>query len=664
MNYRKDIDGLRGIAIFLVLGYHAFPSLISGGFVGVDVFFVISGFLITSILKNDLETENFSMVRFWGRRIRRIFPALVFVLSFCFVVGWMLLTKVEFRELSKYIFSGASFATNIALWKGDWQTGYFQGFKLDVTPVLHLWSLGIEEQFYIVWPVVLYLVWRSRFNPFFTTVVIALVSFLLNIFLVEKFPNAVFYCPATRFWEILIGASLAFSPSVAFFRGDFFLKIKQSLTIYRRSGDSQGGLRDFSAVLGFCLIMMASFFLDKDSKFPSWAALLPTLGALLIILAGPEAWLNRRIISNRFLLWLGSISYPLYLWHWPLLSFGHIAASKAPTSFEKMGLICTSVVLAWFTYRFIEIPVKTGFAKTNSRAWTLALVASMGFVGIVSVAKYLEMLHLSPLERNPAFSNFNFLEGSGRLTPKYSKLYRSECDYKLMGGEVDPSCIQHQVSGKHIFLWGDSHAQALGPGLRNFFANESVVFSQIGGTGCGPETKFNDSLCADATRFALDMIEDSHPDVVILGKSGAYDYTNLKSLLRRLNLLNTKVIVVGPVPHWDTDLFKLLARHLVFSGEMALRLPLGTRPIFTDDSNLNKFVKQNSTVTYVSVVASLCNSDGCLTRVGEAMPEDLLTFDLAHLTENASKYVAAEILGPVVKQTLFGDKVPPDAFVK
>ena len=204
--YRPDIDGLRAIAVLAVIGFHAFPGWIKGGFIGVDVFFVISGFLISSILFSSLETERFSFLSFYNHRIRRIFPALALVLATCLIFGWFALLPNEYMELGKQVVAGSGFAANILFWR---QSGYFD-VATELKPLLHLWSLGVEEQFYIVWPVLLWLAWKKRFNLLSITVLIAVASLIYGFAAAINNTVAAFYSPASRTWELLLGALLAY----------------------------------------------------------------------------------------------------------------------------------------------------------------------------------------------------------------------------------------------------------------------------------------------------------------------------------------------------------------------------------------------------------------------------------------------------------------------
>lgn len=307
--YRPDIDGLRAIAILSVVGFHAFPFWVKGGFIGVDIFFVISGYLISTIIFGSLERNSFSFVDFYSRRIRRIFPALLLVLIACFAFGWFVLLANEYKQLGKHIAGGAGFVSNFLFWH---ESGYFDN-AAETKPLLHLWSLGVEEQFYIIWPLLLWLTWK-KLNLLSITVAVALISFTLNIVNVNGgHAEAAFYSPQTRFWELMAGSILAY---LTLHKMQVLEKFK--LRLYSRIGDHNPAFApetrniifsNMQSMFGVVLIAIGVLVITKERHFPGWWALLPTLGALLIISAGAQAWFNRVILSSRVLVWFGLISF-------------------------------------------------------------------------------------------------------------------------------------------------------------------------------------------------------------------------------------------------------------------------------------------------------------------------------------------------------------------
>lgn len=449
--YRPDIDGLRAIAILSVVAFHAFPRYVPGGFIGVDIFFVISGYLITSLIIRHLAFDDFSFIDFYQRRIRRIFPALMLVLFSCLAFGSQVLYVGENQQLGKHVLAGAGFVSNLVLWA---ENGYFDN-SADTKPLLHLWSLGIEEQFYIGWPVLLCAAFRFRINLIALIAIIGVVSFALNV--TEVGPNAVatFYSPHTRFWELLIGALLA-------------VITVRALTSTQKSACSIGGAT---------LIVVGLLILDSGRAFPGWWALLPTAGAALVIAAGPTALINR-FLSDRSLVWIGLISFPLYLWHWPLLSFARILRGQEPTLLLSAALVISAVVLAWATYRWIELPIRTG-SHANSKTSALAGVAII--FGVIGFIQY-NSTAIGITEDAHAIAQF-----AGPSTPwKYG--INKTCTKQYPFDDVKDYgwwfCMLEREAPPTVLLLGDSLTNDFFPGLaqNDNFAKQN--FLSIG--TCGP----------------------------------------------------------------------------------------------------------------------------------------------------------------------------------
>ncbi|UUY09839.1 acyltransferase family protein [Pseudomonas sp. J452] len=381
--YRPDIDGLRAVAVLSVVAYHAFPDLMKGGFIGVDIFFVISGFLISTIIFENLDRGTFSFSEFYARRIRRIFPALILVLFSCLIFGWLVLIPDELNQLGKHIAAGAGFISNFILWS---EAGYFDN-SAETKPLLHLWSLGIEEQFYIVWPLALWIAWKGKFNTLMVTIGVALASFALNLKGIQQDTVATFYSPQTRFWELLSGSALAW---FALYKKDSFTgfnpRVGSWLTkaSYRDEVEADGNtLSNVISFFGLSLLVYGFWSINKDLSFPGWRAILPILGATLIIWAGPKTWINRKILSSKLAVWFGLISFPLYLWHWPILSFAKIIEADVPSPYIRIAAVVLSVVLAWITVKFLEKPFRFGDSKVRLKLLTLCgAMLALGSTGI------------------------------------------------------------------------------------------------------------------------------------------------------------------------------------------------------------------------------------------------------------------------------------------
>jgi peptidoglycan/LPS O-acetylase OafA/YrhL len=341
--YQPSIDGLRALAILLVVVFHAFPSAISGGYIGVDVFFIISGYLITSIILKNTSNLEFSFADFYSKRIRRIFPSLLIVLISCYALGWFVMLPGEYAELGKHIAAGAGFISNWMYWS---ESGYFD-YSAELKPLLNLWSLGVEEQFYIIWPLMLVAAVKVNLNLRVVIWLFTLASFLLNVILISKYPVATFFLPFTRFWEIGLGGCLA----VASFSNSY--RLKPSLFWI-----------NLLSVLGLSAVIFPAFLLNSESVFPGWLAMIPVLGSALLIATGSQSWIGTHLLANRVMIYLGLISYPLYLWHWPIFSFAIIITGRALESVEIGVLLLLSIALAIATYELVEKKVRYKGRKT------------------------------------------------------------------------------------------------------------------------------------------------------------------------------------------------------------------------------------------------------------------------------------------------------------
>ncbi len=504
--YRADIDGLRAVAVLMVVGYHAFPEWIAGGFIGVDIFFVISGFLISTIIFQNLNASSFSFSGFYDRRIKRIFPALMVVFSACLVLGWMVLLPGEYRQLGKHVAGGSGFVSNFVLWH---ESGYFDNVS-DTKPLLHLWSLGIEEQFYIVWPFLLWFAWRLRINWLALIAIIASISFALNIQAVHADTASDFYSPQTRFWELLIGSTLAYAIQYWQNAG---ARVKDSLNDWlgrlvdaREEIINCSRLCNMVSLVGVLTIAVALMLITKNRGFPGAWALLPTLGAALTIAAGSHAWVNRKILSNPVLVWFGLISFPLYLWHWPLLSFTRIVQGESPSIYVRVAVVLLSMLLAWLTYVGIEKPIRFGTGGRLKTASLLILMCTFFGVGLVVDGGDF-------VSRSQNISALQYFDFRG-----YPKPENESIDSKYKFGTLGDD-------GKNkIVLLGDSHSEQ----YRNTFS--SLIKSENFKGRRLPQIMYSlDYLGpADLLRVSDQILIDNTISVVIISNFWALTYGSEK----------------------------------------------------------------------------------------------------------------------------------------
>ena len=361
--YRPDIDGLRAVAIVAVVAYHAFPSALPGGFTGVDIFFVISGYLISQIIWKGIEDRNFSFRGFYRRRIIRLFPALVVVLAASLVLGYFILLPPDFANLGKEVAAAAVFASNFLYWH---ETSYF-GTQASMMPLTNLWSLAVEEQYYLLYPLILLLVARRRASTGFLLLGLLLASFAININWAQYHASAAFYLLPARFWELAAGGLLA------------WLRV-----------EAPERARNLVSLAGLALVALAVLGPSPTSEYPGWWALAPVGAALLLIASGPGAIVNRAL-SWRAIVTIGLISYPLYLWHYPLLVFARWHHGGALPTGTTLVVVAISFGLAYATYRLVELPVRSYVRRSRSKtprknptvpalALGMALVAGVGLV--------------------------------------------------------------------------------------------------------------------------------------------------------------------------------------------------------------------------------------------------------------------------------------------
>ncbi|HUJ53935.1 MAG TPA: acyltransferase family protein [Steroidobacteraceae bacterium] len=345
--YRPDIDGLRAVAIFLVIAYHALPQWFRGGFIGVDVFFVISGYLITQLVLAGLESGTFTLTGFYARRVRRIVPALLLVLAGCFVCGWFVLLPDEFRWLGKSIAWCTPFLANVFFAR---YTRYFDPWA-GYNVLLHLWSLGVEEQFYLVWPVLLVLAVRYGATLRVLGAVIA-ASLVISIWGARYAPAVHFFLPGARAWELALGGWLAARQ----------LRAPAPSAAVRASsarGPAWSGA-EARAIAGLALIAAGAVLLSAGNAFPGAWGLVPTGGAALLIGAGPHSLVSRRLLSLAPVVFVGRLSYSLYLWHWPLFTFARVIFGRELSPATIALIVALAFAAAYASYRLVEVPIRYG----------------------------------------------------------------------------------------------------------------------------------------------------------------------------------------------------------------------------------------------------------------------------------------------------------------
>ncbi len=619
LHYRPDIDGLRAIAVLSVLAYHLRINVFRGGFVGVDVFFVISGYLISAIILKDISAGTFSIRTFYERRVRRIFPALIVMLVGTSLLAYLFFLPAELISFAKSLLAALFSASNFYFWR---QSGYFSA-PIDTKPLVHTWSLAVEEQFYVFLPI--FLVLAHRFFPRklrASIIIIALVSFIFSAVGAFRDPTAAFYLAHTRAWELLLGVLISL---------DVFPEIRGFV------------LRNVTALGGTALISVTVFGISSSTPFPGIAALPPCLGAALIIVAGRSGdSLVRRMLSLKPMVFVGLISYSLYLWHWPIIVFqgmDSMSVSGASQRVVKVICICASLALATLSWKYVEQPFRSR-QKRLSRAVVFKLaaaaavvVATIGLTAIaargfpyrypakaIQVASYLDYDSASYFRDGACFisSGFKF----------------KDYDYSR--------CLHQDPTKKNDLLVGDSHAAQLWYGFSTTLDGVNVLQATV--SGCRPTIEqpvITSAACSRLMTFLYtDYLSNHHIDrLLIAARWQAPDLAPLSRTLDWTKQRGIPVVLFGPMMQYDTALPRLLA--------FSIR---GNDPSIPDEHRVDlrqldkdmAALAEKKGVDYVSFYQSLCGPSSCAEFGANGAP---LQYDYGHLTKEGSVLVAERLRG-------------------
>ena len=662
--FRRDVNGLRALAVVSVVAFHVDRGVAPGGFVGVDIFFVISGYLISRILFAELSAGAFSLREFYAKRIRRIFPALIAVMLAVWIAGWLRLDPPALAELGRQERDGAFFSLNF---RQITETGYFD-LNSEARPLLHLWSLSIEEQFYIVWPALLLLLFRFRRAVTPMIFIIFFGSLAANLALTEYDPTKAFYLPWSRAWELALGAAVAYREM--FWRRD-------------AARASSSATTDFAVLAGLALMVGAVFLLDEAQPFPGWRALLPTCGCALVLANPGGAW-GERLLGGRLAQEIGRISYPLYLWHWPLLSFAFV--EWGPTGFLSLRVLlaAVSLALAWLTYRFIERPASAGFRRHEIRvvaALAFGLVACGALGALTKTQNGFASRYPPRVEALFDFPPHGLAEALYRAGQCFYDQRDSAASLTTLRSRLtrqfaDASCSLVKDPDKPtILILGDSHGAALYPGIESEFGAIANVL-QLNANYCAPlieptetgEGAIGTERCRIINRLITDMAREIKPTVVVIGAFytqyltfPAYRYQDFEGAFRSA-LADARAAGVGPIivagdpPNWRPTLPTLIARELLASG---VSRQYSKEGLVSDALTIDDSLRRQpwpAGVTYVSLDQAMCNADGCLRRVGDDLPNDLTVLDYGHLSRRGSIFVARNVLAPTIRAALAGEK--------
>lgn len=617
MKYRSEIDGLRALAVVPVLLFHAGFRAFSGGFVGVDVFFVISGYLITSILIHEFRAGDFSIGKFYERRARRILPALFLVLMACVPMAWIWLSPKDINDFSNSLIAISLFVSNFYFWLSS---GYFETAS-ELKPLIHTWSLSVEEQYYLIYPVFLWCIWRFGARVMIWVLILMLLTSLcVAQWLAYIKPIFAFYMLPTRSWELMIGGL------AAIYASHINVKI-----------DCKKMAHQIASIAGILLIIYAILFYDQTMGFPGLFALAPTIGTSLILLFATKNTLVGRVLGAQPMVWIGLISYSLYLWHQPLFAVARSIGPKEILPLDYLWLIALCFTLAYLTWKFVEQPFRSSKKISGRQVFRYTLIISMLGLATGVVCKY--------------FSNYK-----NKYTVEEAIILSYEnYDYKpvLREGKcfLDPEqnvesfskdCLVNEGGG--ILVWGDSHAAALSYGILRLFNN----VSQYTSSGCPPVTDLaiqDRPNCKAINDFVLNEIALFRPRHVVMhanwSRYGSQMVPkDLKKTIARIRAASpdTQVTVVGSVPRWDPSLPKLMIK------KHAKLIPNETInntsiPVLRSiDRQIEAEINLKGT-KFLSTLAVLCQEGDCLVTTENDGAVSLVVWDDGHLTAAGSQFL-------------------------
>ncbi|MGE4266702.1 MAG: acyltransferase family protein [Deferribacterales bacterium] len=638
LKYRSDIDGLRTLAVMPVIFYHAGMTLFSGGYVGVDIFFVISGYLITSIIVRELDEDKFTIANFYVRRVKRIFPALYFLLAFTFILSFFSLMPAHFEGFGKSVVSTVLFGSNILFWR---ESGYFDA-QAETKPLLHTWSLGVEEQFYIFFPIMLMLIARygnKKYVRFALTLFV--LSFGLSVWGTKNYPEAAFYLIPFRTWELMLGALIALG---------FFPKTDRILNL------------NLMSLAGFLMICVSIFTYKPSTPFPGYAALLPCVGTALIIMA--QGGFINQILSLKPIVTIGLLSYSLYLWHWPLFALRNYWESANIPEFYKSDyfLIFLTFAFASFSYYVVEKPLRIKKIQNKKLffRYTYAVMAVGCLVGTTAI-----VTNGIP-QRIP--------EDVARLAHVPNSKFKTKECYELSADAIKAHryCGMGVADVKPKFaLWGDSHALALSDGIDKLAKETGTGGVFMSSSACPPllglagtnRAKANECI---ETNLAVgeELAENRHiKKVILVCRWQKYTDTPQKveefrqALDRTLERLKGKdIYFVLDNAEANFDVPRELAKNALLKAYLPalassaeLRIPDETyekenSPLLT----LLQYYEDMDRFTVIPLFKALCDEDGCITEHnGRA-----LYYDDDHLSVYGAQYAVLkdkEITAEMVK---------------
>jgi peptidoglycan/LPS O-acetylase OafA/YrhL len=647
--YRPDIDGLRAVAVLLVLAFHAAPALAPGGFIGVDIFFVISGYLIAGQVWAELADGRFSMLSFYARRCRRIVPALAIVLVATWTLGWYGLFADEFENLGKHVLAGAAFSSNLLLAR---ETGYFDA-AAETKPLLHLWSLGVEEQFYLVWPALALLAFKRRYSIAALLGVLGAASLGLYVFAWSADPALAFYLLPTRFWEILAGAALAHR---------------------ERSHERVPGRAGVMAAPAAAVLALAAFAPDFGLLPTQFWPIVAVAATLQLVASGRASWVGRTLLASRPVVFVGLISYPLYLWHWPLLTLLRLSESGAPGPALTAAVLASAFALAALTWLLVERPLRTRvFPIGRSPLDAMRCLASGGAALALAA-----VLGAAAFAKDGFPGRFDaYFENAAEPESLWRKSQFQDAACLRTGSFADaPFCRRAEGLPLRVAVMGDSHANHFVPGLLQVLAADGIGVIHAGDGGCPPllgiEILLPDGrpACTRGVRAYVDFVISSSEirSVVLASRISVYvdpdkGYrrfrdakaadayaSNLQAMvdgysgmISALRAAGKEVVVLTEVPQLGFDPKECVARRPMRFSPAAIRAPCAQPLDAAQFALVRSFAlalaARHPDLRIVEVAEAFCREGACAAM----LDGQLLYRDRDHLSMAGSRHVARQL---------------------
>ncbi|MFZ6659137.1 acyltransferase family protein [Undibacterium sp. TJN19] len=618
MNYRKEIDGLRALAVLPVILFHAGFTAFSGGFVGVDIFFVISGYLITTIVVTEMEQGSFSLLNFYERRARRILPALFFVMLCTLPFAWIWMLPQDLKDFSESLVAVSLFASNIFFCLTN---GYFDAAS-ELKPLINTWSLAVEEQYYVLFPLFLMLAWKLGKKCIISLLlIVAVISIGTAHWVSSTHPSFAFYLLPTRGFEILIGALVS-----------LYINYKSHITLVSQRASQ------LVSLIGLVLILYAIFTFDYKTPSPSLYTLIPTIGAGLVLVFANTKNLVGKLLGSKAFVGIGLISYSAYLWHQPLLAFARLRSLDGLTNINLILLCLTALLFGYWSWKYVENPFRNKQKISRKILFILSLVLTFTFIVVGLIGWKCKDLNsrLSKQQKVIArFQNYDFTQTLRR----YTCYMEPENTYHNFKDE----CYGNKTSDAYL-IWGDSYAAASSKGIRT--VHNDII--QLTASACPPliDTSFVDRPnCLYINNFVKENIQKLQPKKIFL-QSNWYTYKredvigNLSKTIEFIKIAspNSKIIIIGSAPQWEPTLpIFLSGKNITLSQEEYIQMP--TYKKLKDVDRRLMILANTNKVEFISLLDSVCIGEKCLAVTKYKSEFWLTAWDNGHLTEAGSVYI-------------------------